>query len=175
MSALIAGVLIIATFLLASVLMFGTFLTSSSTQAQSLKDLGQINSERVGSAITITSATVTVTSTGSGTDMTILLDNTGSQSVGNFAQMDVIVQYTDPDDVQVGKYLTYLASSLGDNQWTNPVTGITPDTFNPRMWDPDETLTINLRLVPAVKVGTSVLVVVNTPWATGDQTSVSND
>ena len=87
MSALIAGVLIIATFLLASVLMFGTFLTSSSTQAQSIKDLGQINSERVGSAITITSATVT--STGSGTDMTVLVDNTGSQSVGNFAQMDV--------------------------------------------------------------------------------------
>ena len=173
MSALIAGVLIIATFLLASVLMFGTFLTSSSTQAQSLKDLGQINSERVGSAISITSATVT--STGSGTDMTVLVDNTGSQSVGNFAQMDVIVQYTDPDDVQVGKYLTYLASGLDDNQWTNPVTGITPDTFNPRMWDPDETLTINLRLVPAVKVGTSALVVVNTPWATGDQTSVSND
>ena len=173
MSALIAGVLIIATFLLASVLMFGTFLTSSSTQAQSLKDLGRINSERVGSAISITSATVT--STGSGTNMTVLVDNTGSQSVGNLAQMDVIVQYTDSDDVQVGKYLTYLSSGLGDNQWTNPVTGITPDTFNPRMWDPDETLTINLRVVPAVKAGTSALVVVNTPWATGDQTSVNNN
>jgi len=173
MSALIAGVLIIATFLMASVLMFGTFLTSSSTQAQSLKDLGQLNSERAGSAISITSATVT--STGSGTNMTVLVDNTGSQSVGNFAQMDVIVQYTDSDDVQVGKYLTYLALGLGDNQWTNPVTGITPDTFNPRMWDPDETLTINLRVVPAIKAGTSALVVINTPWATGDQTSVSND
>ncbi len=173
MSALIAGVLVIATFLLASVLMFGTFLTSSSTQAQSLKDLGRINSKRVGSAISITSGTVA--STGSGTNMTILVDNTGSQSVGNLGQMDVIVQYTDSDDAQVGKYLTYLSSGLGDNQWTNPVTGITPDTFNPRMWDPDETLTINLRVVPAVKAGTSALVVVNTPWATGDQTSVSND
>ncbi len=173
MSALIAGVLVIATFLLASVLMFGTFLTSSASQAQSLKDMGRVNLERTGSAISIISATVT--STGSGTNLTVLLDNTGSRSVGNFAQMDVIVQYTDPDDDQVGVYLTYLASGLGDNQWTNPVTGITPDTFNPRMWDPDETLTINLRLVPAVKVGTSALVVVATPWATGDQTTVSND
>jgi len=173
MSALISGILVIASFLVASVIMFGTFLTVSGTQSQSLKELGRIEKERAGSAISITSGSVTSSATGSGTDLRLLVNNTGSQSVQDFNQMDVIVQYTDPSDGQVVKYLPYNAGG-GDNQWTSPVSGITPDTFNPNMWDPDETFTIDLRVVPAVKAGTTVLVVVDTPLAAGDQTSVAN-
>ena len=107
--------------------------------------------------------------------MTLLVDNIGSQSVQSFNEMDVIVRYTDSADATVLKYLAYSDGGAGDNQWTNPVTGITPDTFNPRMWDPDETMTIELRVAPSVKPGTSALVVVNTPKAARDQTSISND
>ena len=108
--------------------------------------------------------------------MTLLVDNTGSQSVQSFNEMDVIIQYTDTTDATVLKYLTYNDGGAGENQWTNPVTGgITPDTYNPRMWDPDETMTIKLRVLPLVKLGTSALVVVNTPKAARDQTLVSHD
>ncbi len=174
MSSLVAGIMVIASFLLASVIMFGTFLTMSTTQSQSLKDLGQISKAKVGSTISITSASVTASVTGSNTDLTLSVDNTGSQSVADFSQMDLIVQYTDSSDQQVQTYLAYNASGLGDNQWTNPVSGITPDTFNPRMWDPDETFTINLRVAPDVKSGTSAVVVVSSPKAATDQTSISN-
>jgi hypothetical protein len=163
MSVLIPGVLVIASFLLASVIMFGTFLTTSATQAQSLKELGKISQERVGSAISITSGSVTSSVTGSHTDMRLLVENTGSQSVVDFGQMDVIVQYTDAADNPVLSYLAYRPAGVGDNQWTNPVTGVTPDTFNPRIWDPDETFTIELRVAPDVKSGTSALVAVTTP------------
>jgi len=176
MSIVISGVLIISSFLLASVLMFGSFLTTSSTQAESIRNLGRLNQQKAGSEIRITSGTVTASVTGSGTDMTLLIDNTGSQSVQSFEEMDVIVQYTDITDTTVLKYLTYNDGGAGENQWTNPATGgITPDTYNPRMWDPDETMTIELRVLPLVKQGTLALVVVSTPKAAGDQTLVSND
>ena len=174
MSSLASGIIVIASFLLASVIMFGTFLTMSTTQSQSLKDLGNINKEKIGSSISITSAIVSAASAGVSTDLTLTVNNTGSQSVADFSEMDVIVQYTDSSDNLVQKYLIYSASGYGDNEWTNPITGVTPDTFNPRMWDPDETFTINLRLAPEVKSGTSALVVVITPKAASDQTSISN-
>jgi hypothetical protein len=163
MSALISGVLVIASFLLASVIMFGTFLTTSATQAESLKELGKISQERMGSAINITSGSVTGSVTGSHTDMRLLVENTGSQPVVEFGQMDVIVQYTDAADNPALRYLDYNPAGAGDNQWTSPVTGVTPDTFNPRIWDPDETFTIDLRLAPDVKSGASALVSVITP------------
>jgi len=174
MSSLASGIIVIASFLLASVIMFGTFLTVSTTQSQSLKDLGKTNKEKIGSSISITSAIVSAAVAGVSTDLTLEVNNTGSQSVADFSEMDVIVQYTDSSDNLVQKYLTYSASGYGDNEWTNPITGVTPDTFNPRMWDPDETFTINLKLAPEVKSATSVLVVVITPKAASDQTLISN-
>ena len=175
MSVLIAGMLIITSFLLASMLMFGTFLSTSGTQALSIKDLVELNRQKANDEIQITNGSVTSAATGSATDMRLLIDNLGTQSVQRFNHMDVIVQYTDASDATVLKYLAYNAGVAGDNQWTNPVTGIAPDTFNPRMWDPDEVMTIDLRVAPAVKQGTSALVVVNTPKAAGDQIAITNN
>lgn len=166
--------MVIASFLLAAVIMFGTFLNISTEQSQSFKDLGKISQDKVNSVISITTGSVTASVTGSSTDMTLAVDNTGSESVADFSEMDVIVQYTDSSDNLVRQYLNYSAVGFGNNEWTNPVTGVSPDTFNPRMWDSDETFTINLRVAPDVKSGTSALVVVGTPRAANDQTLVSN-
>jgi len=174
MSSLVAGIMVIASFLLASVIMFGTSLNMSTDQSQSLKDLGKISRQKVNSGISISSASVTSSLTGSNTEIALAVDNTGSESVADFGEMDVIVQYTDSSDNLVRKYLAYNPAGVGDNQWTNPVTGVTPDTFNPRMWDSDETLTINLRVAPDVKSGTSALVVVGMPRAASDQALVEN-
>lgn len=171
MSIVISGILVIATFLLASTEVFSIFLATSESRAQSLKALTDTNKEQTGSALNITSAAV---DTPGGSNMTLQVSNTGSQSVANFGQMDVIVRYTDPSSNLVLTYLAYNALSAGDNQWTVPVTGVQPDSFNPRFWDSDEVLTIKLKVAPAVKAGTPALAVVATPWGVSDQTSVTN-
>jgi hypothetical protein len=88
--------------------------------------------------------------------------------------MDVIVQYTDSSDNLVRRSLGYNDSGIGNNQWTQGVPGVTPDILNPGMWDSDETFTMDLRVAPDVKSGTSAVIVVGTPQAASDQTSVSN-
>lgn len=174
MSSLIPGILIIATFLLAAVIMFSTFLSISTTQSDSLKVMGQINRERAGSLISISSAGITGSSPGVSTDMSLEVDNIGSRSVADFGRMDVIVQYTDSSDNPVFRYVTYNPAGVGDDEWAIPEGGISPDTYNPGMWDPDETLTIDLRVTPDVKSGTQAVVTVSTPAAAGHQITVSN-
>jgi hypothetical protein len=166
--------LIITGFLVSSLIMFGTFLTISTTQTESLKDLGKVSRERAGSVISISNGIVTSSSPGVSTDVTLSVDNTGSQSVAAFDQMDVIVQYTDSSDNLVRGFLAYNSSGIGSNQWTQGVPGVSPDILNPGMWDSDETLTIDLRVAPDVKIGTSAVIVVGTPQGASDQTSVSN-
>ena len=100
------------------------------------------------------------------------MDNTGSQSVVRFGEMDVIIKYTDDNNDTVLTRLGYKASEFGNNEWTLSVTGVTPDAFNPGFWDSDEMLYIDLKVSPSVKSGTSALVVVGSPWAVSDQTTV---
>ena len=174
MSSLIPGLLIIASFIVSSMIMFGTFLFVSTTQSEALKDLGKVSRERAGGAISISSAGITSSTLGSSTDIALSVDNTGSQSVADFNLMDVIVQYTDSSDNLVRRSLAYNGAGIGNNQWTQGATGVTPDILNPGMWDSDETFNMDLRVVPDVKNGTSAVVVVGTPQGVSDQTSVSN-
>ncbi len=170
MGILIAGLVVITMLLVAAGVMFSSFLETSVTGAQSLKELTQISTDRSGSALSITSG---VFDGEVGKDLSVWVDNTGSQTVVRFAELDVIVQYTDSSDNAVVAYLDYQASGIADNEWTVPATGVTPDSFNPGLWDSDESLFVDLRVEPAVKSGTSALVVVATPWGVSDQTSVS--
>ena len=171
MGNLLAGALVISTFLAASALMFSSFLTSSVTQAESLKDFTRSSQGLVGGALNITDAAVYPPGGG---DVWVHVDNTGSRSVANFSQIDVIMQYTDTSDNLRLTYLDYNASGAGANQWTVSATGVQPDDFNPRIWDSDETLLFDLQVAPAVKPGTPALVVVGTPWGVSDQNSVDN-
>ncbi len=95
-------------------------------------------------------------------------------TVADFSEMDVIIQYTDTSDNLTLTYLGYNAGGLDDNEWTVAVTGVQPDSFNPRMWDSDEELTVDLRVSPAIKAGTTAFVVVATPWGVNDQSSITN-
>jgi len=168
---LIAGMVVMATFLLTSAVMFGTFLATTVSQGQSLKELTEMNQKRAGSALSITAASV---DSPGGTDVTVQAGNTGNQSVTRFGEMDVILRYTDVDDKAVLTYLRYSSIVLGDNQWTVAVTGVQPDSFNPKMWDPGESLPLDLRVNPAIKSGTPAQVVVGTPWGVSDLSSVVN-
>ena len=171
MGIVLVGALVMAAFLVTSVLMFQTFLISSATQSQSLRDQTQVNVEKRGSGLNITGAVVSDPGNG---DAWVHVDNIGSQSVPDFSEMDIILQYTDTSDVLRLTYLAYNASGAGPNQWTVSATGVQPDTFNPRMWDSDETLAIDLQVSPAIKSGATGQVVVGTPWGVSDQSSITN-
>lgn len=100
-----------------------------------MRVLTHVSSERLGSALTITSASVV---TPTGPDVAVQVDNSGSQSVARFGDLDVILKYTDTDNTAALMYLAYTSGVLGSNQWTIATTGVQPDNFNPGMWDPGE-------------------------------------
>ena len=171
MGILVAGILVITTFLVASSLMFGTILSGSVEQTQALKELAVINKRLAGSALNITSAVV---DTPGGGDVTLVVDNTGSESVFDFADMDVIIQYTDVSGNKTLTYLDFNSVAAGVNEWTVPVTGVQPDSFNPNVWDSDEVLTIDIQVNPLIKSGTAAQVVVGTPYGVADQSDLTN-
>ena len=169
MGIVVAGFAVITMLLVASSIMFNSFLNGSISDAQSLTQMTQANVKRSGSALNMISGDFYV---GGNTDFTVHADNTGSQSVPRLCEMDVIVKYTDESDNSVLTRLDYVSSGIGDNQWTLAGTGVTPDIFNPGIWGSDERMFIDLRVNPAVKSGTSALVVVGSPWAVAHQTSL---
>lgn len=171
MSVIVPGIMVITVFLLASALMFGTFLTASATQGDSLKDLATVNAAQAGDQLNITSAAVDTADTG---DLTVTVNNTGSQTTARFTEMDVILEYTDVDDKAVVIHLDYSTAAPGNNEWTVPASGIDPDSFNPKFWDPDEVMTIDILVSPAVKSNTAALVAVATPWGASDTSAVTN-
>ncbi|PKB78830.1 MAG: hypothetical protein BZY88_16445 [SAR202 cluster bacterium Io17-Chloro-G9] len=171
MSIIAPGIMVITVFLLASALMFGTFLTASATQGDSLKDLASVNTAQAGDHLNIISASVDSPDSG---DLTVTVDNTGSRSTPDFSRLDVILEYTDTSDNAVVTYVDHSTSAPGNNQWTIPASGIAPDSFNPNMWDPDEVITIDILVSPAVKSNTAALVAVVTTWGISDTSSVTN-
>jgi len=165
---IIAGIAVVAMLLATSSVMFTTFLDTSVSGAQSIKSVARAEVQRLGSTISITNAGFINNGT---TDLVVVMKNTGSEPVVNFAEMDVIVEYTDALDKAVLTRLQYKASGIGNNQWTLASTGVTPDSFNPQIWDADENMFIELKVSPAVKSAASTLIVVGTPWAGTDQTT----
>ena len=171
MGILVAGILIITTFLVASSLMFGSILNGSVEQTGALRELAVLKKQFTGSALNITSAAV---DTPGGGDVTVVVDNTGSESVFDFAEMDVILQYVNADNDTKLTHLRFNAAGAGANEWTVPVTGVQPDSFNPNAWDSDEVLTIDIQVDPTIKSGTSAHVVVGTPQGVTDQSDLTN-
>ena len=171
MGIIIAGMVVITMLLVSSGLMFSTFLDASVSGAQSLKELTQANVARVGSGLDIVSAAF---NEGSNTDLIVVLANTGSQAVVRLGEMDLIIDYTNDLNVSVLTRLKYTTAAIGSGEWTLASTGVTPDTFNPGIWDSDESMYIDIKVDPAAKSGTPALIVVSTPWAVSDQASADS-
>jgi len=165
-SIVISGAFVLATFLIVAMITFGTFIGTTATQSASLKEASDLRIVQVAGDISIISVS-TADSAGS-TDLTVAVKNTGAISYGNFLEMDVLTKYTNSTGDQELKRLDYECKQLcgdpgdpGDNKWT--IVSLSPDSYNPKMWDPDETATISARLVPQVKNGTSGTVVAVVP------------
>jgi len=55
---------------------------------------------------------------------------------------------------------------VGDNEWT--VEDISPDLVNPRIFDPDEKMTIVIKVYPAIEKNSTNWIKVVTPNAVSD-------
>ena len=165
------------TFLVVVAFTFTDVLGTSATQDASLREASELRASRVAAALSISNTSGSAS--GGGTDVTASVYNQGSSSYGDFSRMDVLVQYTtDTGDREV-QHLKYVCKELcggagnpDQGEWT--VSGIDPDTYNPKMWDPDEVITVDILVSPAVKSNTAVLVAVVTPWGISDTSAVTN-
>ena len=109
---------------------------------------------------------------GGGSTLSLQVKNTGLTSIYDYAGMDFIVDYTDTSNNKVFTYLTYTTGTLGNNQWKK--TSISPDSFQPNGWDPDETITLDAILSPAQKDDTSATVAVVSPNGVAAASSFSS-
>ena len=101
--------------------------------------------------------------TSGGANWTVLITNTGTTTISDFADMDFIVDYIEPagGGTHVITRLTYTEGALGNNQWKK--TSITPDDFQPGAWNSGETITLDAQLNPPQQPGTPGRVAVGTP------------
>ena len=163
MSITISGAIVMAVFLLVALLILGAVLATTTTQGTSLREASDERLTQLAAGLSITSTSAA--DSGDGTNVTVTGDNTGAISYGNFTEMDVLTRYTNTTGDQEVRRLLYVCRQLcgdsgspGDNEWT--ISSISPDSYNPKMWDSDEMSTIVLRVAPPVKSGTSGTVVV---------------
>ena len=177
MSIVISGAFIIITFLLVTLVIFNTFLGTTATQGASLAEASDFRVSQVAGIISITSTNAV--DSGGGTNITVVVNNPGSISYSNFSQTDLLVNYTNASGGEEVKRLSYICKQLcggtgdpGDNQWT--ISGFSPDSYNPKMWDPDESATVPVRVVPVVKSGSQGTVALAMPSGVSDSAYFTN-
>ena len=170
MGVVIAGVLVLAALLISAAIIFNGLIGASNIQGLSMAQLSETRAKQLATSISITGTSAS--DSGGVTDITVIVKNTGSTSISNFTNVDVVVDYPDASDSKVVTRLTYVVSSPGSNQWT--VSGLSPDTFDPNIWSPDEVATLDLKVSPQVKSAASGTVVVATPYGVLDLAYFTN-
>lgn len=183
MSIVIAGTFVIVTFLLAAVLIFNAVLGTTSTQGASLRDASKLRAAQLVGNISI--ASTSTGGAGSATTVTAVVSNPGATSYsgkassGDFSHMDVLVKYKNTTGGQLVKRLTYVCKALcgvggspANDEWT--ISGLSPDTFNPNIWDPGESATISSKISPKVKPGIPGSIVVVVPDGVSDSAYFNN-
>ncbi len=156
MSVVIASALLIGTLILSALPLMSSLVGTSFAQGDALGDMAETRGQRLRTSILVTSA-----STADGTTINVQATNNGSVSIVSKAAMDVIIEYTSAPGTEIAQRLTYNAVAAGANEWT--MTSISPDVFNPGLWDPGEQAAFELQISPAMKTSSSASVVVVTP------------
>ena len=161
----IAGVIVVGVLIVVLSVMARTAIVATTTVGVSAHLSNDLTDERGRTKLEFVGAV------GGAGDLTLKIKNTGHTSVFDFAAMDVIVEYVDSPANQLSTHLTYTTGVLANNEWKK--TSISPDTYQPNAWNPNETITIDVLLSPAQKTDTTATVRVSTPngvtaaWAFG--------
>jgi hypothetical protein len=168
MSIVLAGAWVLLIFVVTALVLAVTIFASSFTQGEALREAAFLLREQVHASISI--ASTTNSTAGGATTVTIPVDNTGLVTVVRRQQMDVIVKYIGPDGTLHLKWLPYVASDPpGNDQWT--IASISPDAFNPGLWDPGERATFKLKVSPVIPIGNVATVLIATPNGVSDSIS----
>ena len=153
----IGGILIISVLLAAVLLMSRATNVSDITRGAAIKEANRLSGERSRTDIDV------VQFTGIGTKIDVDVKNNGNTSISDFAQIDYIIQYTKTAaSALTVERMTYNPGSSANGDWQiSPP--ITPNTFQPGIWDPGETMPLSGNLSGVPLGGTAVAVWVSTP------------
>ena len=154
MDSILPALFAVTILVLASLMIGRSGFSSFQVLGDSWQDAEERAVERVRSDITITSITVT------GPRVDVIVRNDGATSVVDFSRMDVVVQYQSGGSNLI-KWIPYTTGSpQPNNTWT--VLAISSDVIDPGVLNTGESMTIRVRLSPAVGSGTSNWVQVTT-------------
>ena len=97
------------------------------------------------------------------TAITVDVQNTGNTSVSDFANMEYVIQYTTTagGGTETAEIMAYVAGSSTNGTWD--ILSITPDSVQPGVWDPGETIRMSGNLSGTPQSGTTGAVWVSTP------------
>ena len=151
-------------FLLVTFGVFLLFLGFRGDQFEALVEANDHNVQRLGTLISITSATHTTCA-----DIHIPSNNRYKATVrnearavsfGDFSKIDFFARYTTTAGDNAAERLGYLSD------WIIPE--ISPDTNNPDVWDPGETVTIAFSSLPDPQPGADATVAIAVPGGISD-------
>ena len=170
MAASVAGIMILAVFLVGGLMILRTSLFGDVLLGNAVKEAVDLEGERARTVIGLGTPSI---DTGDGTcTLTVTGDNDGAVSLGDFSTMDVIVQTLEGNNapVQLNYTTGDTPSSTGD--WAKELPS-TSDIFAPGIFNPGETITIKARLDLSVAGDTAATVTVGTQNGVTDMRSLS--
>jgi hypothetical protein len=96
----------------------------------------------------------------------VTLQNTGQTKLSEFSKWDVIVHYTDSDNISYVTWLPYTTDTPGDNEWQvkelYTSTG-SPEVFEPNIFNAEEQMLLEFKVSPGIKAGSVNQVLITTP------------
>lgn len=164
MESALASILLITLLLFGVLTLSDTYLTTQHVLLAATQAMTARTQEQTHTALTLIGAATK----NSGANLELTLRNTGSTKVADFEQWDLVVQYYTVQGTYVVKWLPYVESANpGDNKWG--VAGIyltaatlTPEVYDPGIFNPGEEIVVRLKLFPVVGVKTTNLVALAT-------------
>ena len=151
----LGGMLIMGVMLAAIVLMSRSIIVADLATGTAIKEAAELSGERARTELTLMSFPSI------GSDLYADVKNSGSTSIAKLERIDYIIHYTQTNDNLKIIRLAYDTANPAAGEWEP--TAITPDSFNPGIWDPGETLTLEGHISPPPKSGTTGWVWVSSP------------
>jgi hypothetical protein len=148
--------------MIAAILMLSTVLISrggyfgADAIGQTLRESESRYGQQNRTGLTVTSATID----GAGANITITVLNDGATTVGDYAGMDVMVQYFGETGTRYDKWIAYTPGALSSDRWTTGA--FTSDVFEPGILNQGESVEIVIRVNPVVGIGTTNRVIIGT-------------
>jgi hypothetical protein len=153
----------IALMVIGGMTMSQGFLHSIDNTSTNIQVISQRDQEILRTNITVLSAEQSAADT-----LEVCLRNDGHTKLASFDRWDLIVFYHDAGGADHAVYLPYTLQPLSNNQWNLggiyiDCTGLSPEVFDPGIFNPNEEMIIRCQLSPPVGPHTVNLISVATP------------